>query len=38
VFDEPLRFEILVDDCLLIELKAVELLHAQVFVYFVIFC
>src|SRR5207244_10199658 len=27
VFDEPLRFDILVDDCLLIELKAVELLH-----------
>jgi GxxExxY protein len=29
VFDEPLRFDILVDDCLLIELKAVELLHAS---------
>jgi GxxExxY protein len=27
VFDEPLRFDILVDDCLLIELKAVEILH-----------
>ncbi len=37
VFDEPLRFDILVDDCLLIELKAVELLHpsskAQLFSY-----
>jgi len=27
VFDEPLRFDILVDDCLLVELKAVEVLH-----------
>ncbi len=27
VFDEPLRFDILVDDCLLVELKAVEALH-----------
>jgi len=27
VFDEPLRFDLLVDDCLLIELKAVEILH-----------
>ena len=27
VFDEPLRFDILVDDCLLIELKAVEILR-----------
>ena len=27
VFDEPLRFDILVNDCLLVELKAVELLH-----------
>ncbi len=27
VFDEPLRFDLLVDDCLLVELKAVELLH-----------
>jgi len=26
-FDEPLRFDLLVDDCLLVELKAVELLH-----------
>ena len=25
VFDEPLRFDILVDDCLLLELKAVEI-------------
>ena len=37
VFDEPLRFDILIDDCLLIELKAVELLHpsskAQLFSY-----
>jgi GxxExxY protein len=24
VFDEPLRFDILVDDCLLVEVKAVE--------------
>lgn len=27
VFEEPLRFDILVDDCLLVELKAVEVLH-----------
>ena len=27
VFDEPLRFDLLVDDCLLVELKAVEVLH-----------
>src|SRR5713101_4577314 len=27
VFDEPLRFDILVDDCLMVELKAVELLQ-----------
>ena len=27
VFDEPLRFDLLVDDCLLAELKAVEILH-----------
>ena len=27
VFDESLRFDILVDDCLLVELKAVEVLH-----------
>ena len=27
VFDEPLRFDILVDGCLLVELKAVEVLH-----------
>jgi GxxExxY protein len=37
VFDEPLRFDILVDDCLLVELKAVEGLHpfskAQLFSY-----
>src|SRR5437667_11664206 len=37
VFDEPLRFDLLVDDCLLVELKAVELLHpsskAQLFSY-----
>ncbi len=37
VFDEPLRFGLLVDDCLLIELKAVEILHpsskAQLFSY-----
>ena len=36
-FDEPLRFDLLVDDCLLVELKAVELLHrsskAQLFSY-----
>lgn len=37
VFDEPLRFDILVDDCFLVELKAVEILHpsskAQLFSY-----
>lgn len=37
VFDEPLRFDILVQDCLLVELKAVEVLHpfskAQLFSY-----
>ena len=37
VFDEPLRFDILVEDCLLVELKAVEVLHpfskAQLFSY-----
>jgi GxxExxY protein len=37
VFDEPLRFDILVDDCLLVELKAAEILHpsskAQLFSY-----
>jgi GxxExxY protein len=37
VFDEPLRFDVLVDDSLLLELKAVELLHpfskAQLFSY-----
>lgn len=37
VFDEPLRFDLLVDDCLLIELKAVGILHpsskAQLFSY-----
>ena len=27
VFDEPLRFDLLVDNCLLMELKAVEVLH-----------
>jgi len=27
VFDEPLRFDILVDNCLLLELKAVEVLQ-----------
>src|SRR5213079_1316018 len=27
VFDEPLRFDLLVDDCLMVELKAVEILH-----------
>jgi GxxExxY protein len=36
-FDEPVRFDILVDDCLLLELKAVEVLHpfskAQLFSY-----
>jgi GxxExxY protein len=29
VFDEPLRFDILVADCLLVELKAVEILSAS---------
>jgi GxxExxY protein len=37
VFDEPLRFDVLVDDCLIVELKAVEVLHpfskAQLFSY-----
>src|SRR5690242_5472665 len=37
VFDEPLRFDVLVDDCLLLELKAVEAIHpsakAQLFSY-----
>src|SRR5947207_14449331 len=37
VFDEPLRFDILVDDYLLVELKALEILHpsskAQLFSY-----
>jgi GxxExxY protein len=37
VFNEPLRFDLLVDECLLIELKAVEILHpsskAQLFSY-----
>jgi GxxExxY protein len=37
VFDEPLRFDLLVDDSLLVELKAVEILHpaskAQLFSY-----
>jgi GxxExxY protein len=37
VFDEPLRFDILVDHCLLVELKAVEVAHpsskAQLFSY-----
>jgi GxxExxY protein len=37
VFDEPLRFDVFVDDCLLLELKAVEVLHpsskAQLFSY-----
>ena len=37
VFDEPLRFDLLVDECLLVELKAVEILHpsskAQLFCY-----
>ena len=37
VFDEPLRFDLLVGDCLLVELKAVEILHpyskAQLFSY-----
>ena len=37
VFDEPLRFDLLVQDCLLVELKAVEILppasKAQLFSY-----
>ena len=37
VFDEALRFDIMVDNCLLLELKAVEALHpfskAQLFSY-----
>jgi GxxExxY protein len=37
VFDEPLRFDVLVDNCLLVEVKAVEILHpsskAQLFSY-----
>jgi GxxExxY protein len=37
VFDEPLRFDVLVGNCLLVELKAVEVLHpaskAQLFTY-----
>jgi GxxExxY protein len=37
IFDEPLRFDLLVDECLLVELKAVEVLHpsakAQLFSY-----
>lgn len=37
VFDEPLRFDVLVDDCLLVELKAVETVasfqQAQLFSY-----
>jgi GxxExxY protein len=37
IFDEPLRFDLLVNDCLLVELKAVEVLHlsskAQLFSY-----
>jgi GxxExxY protein len=37
VFDEPLRFDVLIDNCLLVELKAVEVLHpsskAQLFSY-----
>jgi GxxExxY protein len=36
-FDEPLRFDVLVGDCLLVELKAIEILHpaskAQLFTY-----
>ena len=28
IFDEPLRFDVMVDNCLLLELKAVETLHA----------
>jgi len=37
IFDEPLRFDLLVEDSLLVELKAVEVLHpsskAQLFSY-----
>jgi GxxExxY protein len=37
IFDEPLRFDLLVDECLLVELKAVETVHpsskAQLFSY-----
>src|SRR5437667_9469798 len=37
VFNEPPRFDLLVDECLLVELKAVEILHpsskAQLFSY-----
>jgi GxxExxY protein len=37
IFDEPLRLDLLVNDCLLVELKAVEVLHpsskAQLFSY-----
>jgi GxxExxY protein len=37
VFDEPLRFDLLVEDCLLVELQAVEIVHpsskAQLFSY-----
>jgi GxxExxY protein len=37
IFDEPLRFDLLVEHCLLVELKAVEVLHpsskAQLFSY-----
>ena len=37
IFDEPLRFDLLVDNCLLVESKAVESLHpsskAQLFSY-----
>jgi GxxExxY protein len=37
IFDESLRFDVLVDNCLLLELKAVESLHpsskAQLFSY-----
>ncbi len=29
VFDEPLRLDLLVDDCLLVEVKAVESLHPR---------
>jgi len=29
IFDEPLRFDLLVEDGLLVELKAVEVLHPQ---------